>query len=68
MMLKLETPFGAIYVRSTEIMAVMPERGREDRSLVYCVIFPEGVSTDMPAQLIVELIGCAEYQVGDEEE
>jgi len=66
MMIKLETPLGPLFIRSSEILAVAPERGRSGCSLIYCQLFPDGVSVDKTPVEILELIVTAE-QVFEEE-
>lgn len=60
-MIKLNSPLGEVYLRPTEILAVMPERGRPGCSLIYTVLFPDGLSVDMGADKIVEIIMSSEY-------
>jgi len=73
-MIKLETPLGPLFIRSTEILAVSPERGREGCSLVYCGLFPDGVSVDKtPLEILTIIISAEKYaeyefEIVDDEE
>lgn len=62
MMIKLDTPLGPLFIRSSEILAVAPERGSQGHSLIYCGLFPEGVSINKSPLEILELIIQAEYE------
>lgn len=66
MMIKLDTPLGPLFIRSSEILAVAPERGSKGHSLIYCGLFPEGVSINKSPLEILELIIEAEYEDADE--
>lgn len=61
-MIKLDTPLGPLFIRSSEILAVAPERGSQGHSLIYCGLFPEGVSINKSPLEILELIIQAEYE------
>lgn len=61
-MIKLQTPLGEFYVRPTEIIALSPERGRPNCSLIYTSLFPDGLSVDMSTGEIIELIFDAEAE------
>jgi len=66
MMIKLDTPLGPLFIRSSEILAVAPERGSKGHSLIYCGLFPEGVSINKSPLEILELIIQAEYEEEEE--
>lgn len=71
-MIKLETPMGELFIRSSEILAVSPEVGRPGCSLIYCQLFPEGISINKTTPEIVQLIVEAElefeYEIDEETE
>lgn len=74
-MIQLETPLGPLFIRSSEILAVAPERGSAGHSLIYCGLFPDGVSINKSPLEILELIIQAEaeeheieFEIVDDEE
>lgn len=71
-MIKLDTPMGELFIRSSEILAVTPEVGRPGCSLIYCQLFPEGISINKTTLEIVQLIVEAElefeYEIDEETE
>jgi len=67
-LIKLPTAHGPVWLEVMEISAIMGELKKPQRSLVYCSIFSEGISIDLPPEDIVELIALAEATSGDDEE
>lgn len=59
-MIKLMTEQGELYIRSGEILMLLPERGRSGCSMIYTQIFPEGLSIDMEPDEIYEAVLEAE--------
>lgn len=51
-MIKLVTEQGDLYIRSGEILMLLPERGRSGCSMIYTQLFPEGLSIDMEPEEI----------------
>ena len=66
-MIKLETPLGPLYIRPEDIIAITPEIGRPDCSVIYCGLFPNGVSIDRSPLDILELIIAAQ-EIGEPDE
>jgi len=78
-MIKLVTEQGDLYIRSGEILMLLPERGRSGCSMIYTQLFPEGLSIDMNPEEIyaavleeegweVETVDEYEIEVEDGEE
>lgn len=68
-MIRLETDMGSLFIRTSEILAITPERGRDGCSMIYCGLFPEGISINKSPLEILEMIVAAEsWEVSDEEE
>jgi hypothetical protein len=59
-MIKLMTEQGELYIRSGEILMLLPERGRSGCSMIYTQLFPEGLSIDMEPDEIYEAVLEAE--------
>lgn len=55
-MIKLITEQGELYIRSGEILMMLPERGRPGCAMIYTQLFPEGLSIDMPTTDIYEAL------------
>lgn len=55
-MIKLTTEQGELYIRSGEILMMLPERGRPGCAMIYTQLFPEGLSIDMPTADIYEAL------------
>ncbi len=55
-MIKLETEQGDLYIRSGEILMLLPERGRPGCSMIYTQLFPEGLSIDMTPEEIYTVV------------
>lgn len=51
-MIKLITEQGDLYIRSGEILMLLPERGRSGCSMIYTQLFPDGLSIDMEPEEI----------------
>jgi hypothetical protein len=51
-MIKLATEQGDLYIRSGEILMLLPERGRPGCSMIYTQLFPDGLSIDMEPEEI----------------
>jgi hypothetical protein len=51
-MIKLTTEQGDLYIRSGEILMLLPERGRSGCSMIYTQLFPDGLSIDMEPEEI----------------
>ena len=78
-MIKLITEQGDLYIRSGEILMLLPERGRSGCSMIYTQLFPDGLSIDMEPEEIyaavleeegweVETVEEIEVEVEDGEE
>ena len=78
-MIKLITEQGDLYIRSGEILMLLPERGRPGCSMIYTQLFPDGLSIDMEPEEIyaavleeegweVETVEEIEIEVEDGEE
>ena len=78
-MIKLITEQGDLYIRSGEILMLLPERGRSGCSMIYTQLFPDGLSIDMEPEEIyaavleeegweVETIEEVEVEIEDGEE
>ncbi len=68
-MIKLTTEQGDLYIRSGEILMMLPERGRSGCAMIYTQLFPEGLSIDMPTEAIYqELLSAEEWDVEEVEE
>lgn len=78
-MIKLITEQGDLYIRSGEILMLLPERGRSGCSMIYTQLFPDGLSIDMEPEEIyaavleeegweVETVEEVEIEVEDGEE
>lgn len=68
MMVRFETAFGPVWVRSSEIIAILPEKNRAEHSVIYTYIFPDGLAVNEAPTRVVELIASAEHAASDEEE
>ena len=55
-MIKLITEQGDLYIRSGEILMMLPERGRPGCAMIYTQLLPEGLSIDMPTADIYEAL------------
>ena len=55
-MIKLMTEQGELYIRSGEILMLLPERGRSGCSMIYTQLFPEGLSIDMEPDAIYNAV------------
>lgn len=55
-MIKLKTMQGDLYIRSGEILMLLPERGRSGCSMIYTQLFPDGLSIDMDPEAIYEAV------------
>ena len=62
-MIKLETDLGDLFIRSGEILAIMPEKNRAGCSLIYCALFTDGISINKTPIEVLELIASAEYEI-----
>ena len=62
-MIKLETDLGDLFIRSGEILAIMPEKNRDGCSLIYCALFADGISINKTPVEVLELIASAEYEI-----
>jgi hypothetical protein len=78
-MIKLTTEQGDLYIRSGEILMLLPERGRSGCSMIYTQLFPDGLSIDMEPEEIyaavleeegweVETVEEVEVEIEDGEE
>ena len=68
-MIKLMTEQGELYIRSGEILMMLPERGRPGCAMIYTQLFPEGLSIDMATEEIYDaLMNAEEWDVEEIEE
>ena len=59
LLIELNTSLGPLYVRASEIHAVMPELNNPSCAMLYSVIFPNGVSIDESVESVVTKITAA---------